>query len=60
MKATPSDLEIFLRTVVARAYPRVVGLNRQRSWLFFDLGFPLNRRPEDKSLQFWFGFGQIF
>ena len=41
MKARPSDLEIFLRTVVARAYPRVVGLNRQRSWLFFDLGFPL-------------------
>jgi ABC-2 type transport system permease protein len=41
MKATPSDLAIFLRTVVARAYPRVVGLNRQRSWLFFDLGFPL-------------------
>jgi outer membrane protein assembly factor BamA/autotransporter translocation and assembly factor TamB len=26
----------------------------------FDVGFPLNRRPEDKSLQFWFGFGQIF
>jgi len=41
VKATPSDLEIFLRTVDARAYPRVVGLNRQRSWLFFDLGFPL-------------------
>jgi outer membrane translocation and assembly module TamA len=26
----------------------------------FDLAFPLNRRPEDRSYQFWFGFGQIF
>jgi len=25
-----------------------------------DLAFPLNRRPEDKSYQLWFGFGQIF
>jgi ABC-2 type transport system permease protein len=41
MRSGPSDLEIFLRTMVARAYPRVVGLNRNRSWLFFDLGFPL-------------------
>jgi len=41
MTAAPSALEIFLRTVVARGYPRVIGLNRNRSWLFFDLGFPL-------------------
>jgi ABC-2 type transport system permease protein len=27
--------------MLARAYPRVVGLNRNRSWLFFDLAFPL-------------------
>jgi outer membrane protein insertion porin family len=26
----------------------------------FDLGFPLNRRSEDKSFQLWFGFGQVF
>ena len=25
-----------------------------------DLAFPLNRRPEDRSYQFWFGFGQVF
>jgi ABC-2 type transport system permease protein len=37
----PSELEIFLRTIVARAYPRVMGINRNRSWLFFDLAFPL-------------------
>ncbi|MDQ6918096.1 MAG: ABC transporter permease [Candidatus Dormibacteraeota bacterium] len=41
MRSSPSDLEIFFRTMVARGYPRVVGLNRQRSWLLFDLGFPL-------------------
>jgi ABC-2 type transport system permease protein len=37
----PSDLEIFLRTVVARGYPRVVGLRRNTTWLLFELGFPL-------------------
>jgi ABC-2 type transport system permease protein len=41
MRPSPSGLEIFLRTMAARAYPRVVGLNRNRSWLFFDLAFPL-------------------
>jgi ABC-2 type transport system permease protein len=41
LTARPSDLEVFLRTVVARAYPRVMGLNRNRSWLFFDVAFPL-------------------
>jgi translocation and assembly module TamA len=25
-----------------------------------DIAFPLNRRPEDRSYQLWFGFGQIF
>jgi outer membrane protein assembly factor BamA len=25
-----------------------------------DLGFPLNRRPQDRSYQLWFGFGQVF
>ena len=41
MRAGPSGLAIFFRTMFARGYPRVVGLNRQRSWLLFDLGFPL-------------------
>src|SRR5262249_51593429 len=25
-----------------------------------DAAFPLDRRPQDKSVQLWFGFGQIF
>ena len=25
-----------------------------------DLAFPLNRRPQDRGYQFWFGFGQVF
>jgi len=25
-----------------------------------DIAFPLNRRPEDRAYQLWFGFGQIF
>lgn len=33
--------ELFLRTVVARAYPRVVGASRERSWLFFETVLPL-------------------
>ena len=41
MIASPSELEIFWRTVLARAYPRVVGLSRNLSWLFFDFAFPL-------------------
>ncbi len=28
---------LFWKTVVARAYPRVVGQQRERSWIFFDL-----------------------
>ncbi len=34
-------VELFLRTVVARAYPRVIGANRERSWLFFETFLPL-------------------
>lgn len=29
--------QLFLKTVVARAYPRVVGQQRERSWIFFDV-----------------------
>ncbi|RME33619.1 MAG: hypothetical protein D6793_09540, partial [Thermoflexia bacterium] len=32
-----SGWRLFLKTVVARAYPRVVGQQRERSWLFFDV-----------------------
>ncbi len=32
---------LFLKTVVARAYPRVVGQQRERSWIFFDILLPM-------------------
>lgn len=35
------EVEVFLRTVKGRAYPRIVGLQREKSWLFFDIVLPL-------------------
>lgn len=32
---------MFWRTVFARAYPRLIGQNRERSWMFFDVALPL-------------------
>jgi ABC-2 type transport system permease protein len=32
---------LFLKTVIARAYPRVVAQQRERSWLFFDVLLPM-------------------
>ncbi len=32
---------LFLMTVIGRSYPRVVGMQRERSWLFFDIFLPL-------------------
>ncbi len=32
---------LFIQTVVGRAYPRVIGLMRERSWFFFDVFLPL-------------------
>ncbi len=32
---------LFLRTVIGRAYPRMVGLQREKSWLVFDVLLPL-------------------
>jgi ABC-2 type transport system permease protein len=37
----PGPLRHGLRTVVARAYPRVVGANREPSWVFFEVALPL-------------------
>lgn len=31
----------FLRTVLGRAYPRFIGVWREKSWVFFDVFFPL-------------------
>jgi ABC-2 type transport system permease protein len=41
-KATKnSGWRLFLQTVIGRAYPRVVGLLRERSWFFFDIFLPV-------------------
>ena len=32
---------LFLATVIARAYPRVIGQQREKSWLFFEIVLPL-------------------
>ncbi len=32
---------LYLQTVWARAYPRIVGQQRERSWMFFDVFLPL-------------------
>ena len=39
--AERSPLRIFLKTIVARAYPRVVAANRHKSWLFLDMALPM-------------------
>ncbi len=36
-----AEVELWVRTVIGRAYPRIVGANRERSWLFFDTFLPL-------------------
>lgn len=36
-----SGWKLFIQTVLARAYPRVIGQQREKSWLFFDLFLPL-------------------
>jgi ABC-2 type transport system permease protein len=32
---------LFLQSVVARAYPRVIGQQREKSWMFFEIFLPL-------------------
>ena len=39
--AWPSSARLFLQTVLARAYPRIIGQQRERSWMFFDIFLPL-------------------
>jgi len=36
-----TGLRLFLQTVWGRAYPRIVGLQREKSWLVFDIVLPL-------------------
>jgi len=41
MKNFQRELAVFVRTVMGRAYPRLIGLQRERSWLFFEIFLPL-------------------
>jgi ABC-2 type transport system permease protein len=36
-----TGLKLYLQTVVGRAYPRVIGLLREKSWFFFDILLPV-------------------
>ncbi len=36
-----TGLKLYLQTVIGRAYPRVVGLLREKSWFFFDILLPV-------------------
>jgi ABC-2 type transport system permease protein len=36
-----TGLLLFVQTVIGRAYPRVIGQQREKSWLFFDVVLPL-------------------
>jgi ABC-2 type transport system permease protein len=36
-----TGVRLFIQTVVGRAYPRVIGLQREKSWMFFDLVLPI-------------------
>jgi ABC-2 type transport system permease protein len=33
--------KLFLKTVLARAYPRIVGQQREKSWVFFEIFLPM-------------------
>jgi ABC-2 type transport system permease protein len=32
---------LFLKTIAARAYPRIIGQQREKSWIFFDIFLPM-------------------
>jgi ABC-2 type transport system permease protein len=36
-----SGWQLFIKTVIARAYPRIIGQQREKSWMFFDVFLPL-------------------
>ena len=36
-----TGLALFLQTILARAYPRVIGQQREKSWMFFEILMPL-------------------
>ena len=36
-----SGFRLFVQTVLARAYPRIIGQQREKSWIFFDIFLPM-------------------
>ena len=36
-----SGVRLFIQTVIARAYPRLIGQQREKTWVFFDVFLPL-------------------
>lgn len=36
-----SGWRLFIQTILARAYPRVIGQQREKSWMFFEIFLPL-------------------
>lgn len=36
-----SGWKLFVKTVIARAYPRIIGQQREKSWMFFDIFLPI-------------------
>ena len=36
-----SGWRLFVQTVIARAYPRLIGQQREKSWMFFDVFMPM-------------------
>lgn len=36
-----TGIKLFLQTVIARAYPRLIGQQREKSWMFFDIILPI-------------------
>src|SRR5574341_458664 len=41
VKAKVTGWRLFLKTIVARAYPRVIGQQREMSWVFFEVFLPM-------------------
>jgi ABC-2 type transport system permease protein len=41
IKRKYSGWRLFLQTIIGRAYPRVIGQQREKSWLFFEVFLPL-------------------
>ena len=40
-KSRVKGWRLFLKTVFARAYPRLIGQQREKSWMFFDIFMPM-------------------